>query len=143
MIGLDFKLESDATKQVTQAADKATFKNLGHAASSIRKSAIESIKPEEGPSAPGTPPHTHTQRVTKKGKVAKGHLPRAIVYDVDKARQEAVIGPRASVVGESGAAHELGEEFHGDDYPERPFMGPALEANAPRFADEYAGSIGE
>ncbi len=143
MIGLEFKLERDTTKRVTDAADKATFKNLGHAASSIRKSAIESIKPEEGPSAPGTPPHTHTQRVTKRGKVAKGHLPRAIVYDVDKARQEAVIGPRASVGGECGAAPELGEEFHGDDYPERPFMGPALEANAPRLADEYAGSIGE
>ena len=143
MIGLQFKIESDTTKKVEKAADKATFKNLGHAASSIRKSAIESIKPAEGPSAPGTPPHTHTAGVTKKGKPKKGHLPRAIVYDVDKAAQEAVIGPRASVVGESGAAHELGGEFHGDDYPERPFMFPALETNAPRLADEYAGSIGE
>jgi hypothetical protein len=143
MIGLSFQLERDSTKRVLDAADKAAFKNLGHAASAIRKTAIESIKPAEGPSPPGTPPHTHTAGVTKKGKLKKGHLPRAIVYDVDKAKQEAVVGPRASVVGESGAAHELGEEFRGDDYPERPYMSPALEANAPRFADEYAGSIGE
>ena len=143
MIGLDFKLESDTTRRVQDAADKATFKNLGHAASSIRKSAIESIQPEEGPSAPGTPPHTHTGGVTKKGKPRKGNLQRAIVYDVDKAAQDAVIGPRASVVGEAGAAHELGGEFHGDDYPERPYMGPALETNAPRLPGEFAGSIGE
>ena len=143
MIGLLFQLERDTSKRVSDAAEKAAFKNLGHAASSIRKTAIESIKPAEGPSPPGMPPHTHTAGVTKKGKPKKGHLPRAIVFDVDKQKQEAVIGPRASVVGESGAAHELGEEFHGDDYPERPYMFPALETNAPRFADEYAGSIGE
>lgn len=143
MIGLKFQLESDRTKRVKDAADKAAFKNLGHGASAIRKTAIESIKQAEGPSPPGTPPHTHTGGVTKKGKQRKGNLQRAIVYDADKARQEAVVGPRYSVVGESGRAHELGEEFRGDDYPERAFMGPALEENIPRFADGMAGSIAE
>ena len=143
MIGLKFQLESDNTQRVKDATDKAAFKSVGHAASSIRKTAIESIEQAEGPSAPGTPPHTHTGGVTKKGKVRRGNLQRAIVFDSDKAKQEAVIGPRFSVVGESGAAHELGGEFHGDDYPERPFMGPALETNAPRLPGEFAGSIGE
>ena len=143
MIGLKFQLESDSTKRVKDVADKAAFKNLGHAASAVRKTAIESIEQAEGPSAPGTPPHTHTGGVTKKGKQRKGNLQRAIVFDNDQRTQTAVVGPRYSVVGESGRAHELGEEYFGDDYPERPYMGPALEVNVPRFAEGMAGSIGE
>ena len=143
MIGFSFQIESDNTKRVADATEKASFRNLGHAASAIRKTAVESIEPGEGPSPPGHPPHTHTQSVTKKGKTKKGHLPRAIVFHHDRKLQEAVIGPRFSVVGLAGWAHEFGETFRGDDYPERPFMGPALEENIPRFASGMAGSIGE
>lgn len=140
MIGTGFKFE-DQTKRVTAASERTTFRNLPHAAAAIRKDAVGSIKQAEGPSAPGTPPHTHTGGVTKKGKVRKGNLQRAIAFDANK--ESAVIGPRESVVGLAGRAHELGEEFRGDDYPERPFMGPALEQNLDRFAGEWAGSIGE
>ena len=48
----------------------------------------------------------------------------------------------ASVVGQAGAAHEFGGKFYSNDYPERPFMQPALERALPRFAGEWAGSIG-
>lgn len=140
MIGTGFQF-TDQTKRVEAAKEKAGFRNFSHAAAAIRKDAIESIKNEPGPSEPGEAPHTHTGGITKKGKVRKGNLQRAITFAASK--EDAVVGPRESVVGQAGRAHELGEEFHGDDYPERPYMEPALEENIERFASEWGGSIGE
>lgn len=120
----------DTSKRVTVATEKAAYRNFKHAAASIRKEAIESIVKAEGPSAPGTPPHTR-----------RNQLRRAIVFDADQ--YGAIIGPRHSVVGEAGAAHEFGGEFKGGMFPERSYMGPALEANLDRFAAEWAGSVGE
>lgn len=128
-------------KRVEKAADEASFRTIGHAASAIRKDAIASIVPGQGASPPGSPPHTHSQRITKKGKVRQGNYQRAIVFDVSKI--DAVIGPRASVVGQSFAAHEFGGDYFGESYPARPTMGPALDRNASRFGDSFAGSIGE
>ena len=139
MVGTSFKFE-DQTKRAATATDAAAFRNLGHAAATIRKDAVESIENEPGPSAPGDPPHTHTGGVTKKGKVRKGDLQKAIAYDADK--ESAVIGPRFSVVGLAGRAHELGESFHGEDFDERPYIGPALDRNLTRFAQDWEGSIG-
>ncbi|WP_254512856.1 hypothetical protein [Anatilimnocola floriformis] len=122
---------TDTSKRVTDAAAEASFKNAGHAAASIRKDAINSIEKSDSASLPNTPPHTR-----------KGLLPRSIVYFEDKAEQMAITGPRFSFVGESGRAHEFGEEFRGEEFEERAFMGPALDRNAARFASSFAGSIG-
>ena len=122
----------DQVSRVQKAADTAGYRNLGHAAASLRKTAVASIERSDEPSDPGEPPHTR-----------RGQLPRAIRFDVDRTKQEAVIGPRASVVGEAGAAHEFGEEFRGTDYDERPYMGPALDVSLDRFASDWAGSIGD
>jgi hypothetical protein len=116
---------------VQKAVDKAAFRNFRHAAASISKDAKASLATAEGPSAAGSPPHTH------KG----AFLRRAIRYAADG--DGALIGPMASVVGQAGAAHEFGEDFRGTDYDERPFMGPALERAIPRFAGDWAGSVGE
>jgi len=121
----------DNTKAVAEAADKAAFRNFGHAAARISKDAKASIDRAKGPSAPGEAPHTH-KRV---------FLRRAIRYAAN--RDGAVIGPQHSIVGEAGAIHEFGETFKGAQYPERPFMEPALEQNLNRFAGEWQGSIGE
>lgn len=142
MLGLKLQLEHLTPQRILQPAKSATFRNLGHAAATIRKDAQASIEQAEGPSPVGSPPHTHTGGVTKKGKPRKGNLQRAIQYDVDKSAEDAVIGPRESVVGLSGRAHELGEEHMGQDFPERPFMGPALEDNLDRFHASWAGSVG-
>ena len=141
MIGLDFNF-IDTSKLVTKAADDASFKNVAHGAASIRNTAIDSIKPGDGPSQPGTPPHTQTAGTTSKGKPKRGNLQRAIVFAVDQSKAEAVIGPRESVIGDAGAAHEHGGELFGDEYPERPYMAPSLDKNTTRFADSFAGSIG-
>lgn len=140
MIGTGFQF-TDQTKRIETATEKAGFKNFSHAAAAIRKDAVESIENLPGPSEPGETPHTHTGGITKQGKVRKGNLQRAITFAASQ--EEAVIGPRESVVGLAGRAHELGEAFHGDDFPERPYMEPALEENMDRFASEWAGSIGE
>jgi len=142
MIGLAVKTE-DHTRRVTEAAKAAEFRNLGHAAASIRKTEIESIQSAPGPSQPGTPPHTHTAGVSKTGKKRRGVLQRSFAYAVDKAAGRAIVGPQASVGGEAGAAHEFGGEFRGMDYPERSFAAPALEQNLDRFASDWQGSIGE
>ncbi len=125
--------------KIDNAVTKAGFKNFGHAANRIRTDAISSIQFGKGPSQPGTPPHTHGARLTKKGKPRRGQLQRAIVYDADAT--SAMIGPRASIVGKSGAAHEFGGEYMGENYPERPFMGPAMLRNIDRFASDWEGSV--
>lgn len=132
----------DQSQRVVKASNKAAYANIQHAAASIRKEAIASIQPDDAPSPPGKPPHTR-KRFTRKGKQITGHLPRAITFAADKATQTAVVGPRASIVGESASAHEFGGEYKDQTYPERPFMSPALEKNLDRFAASFAGSIGE
>lgn len=129
MITTKVKVE-DKTKDLEKAAEKAAFNNFRHAAASISKDSKQSLERKEGPSEEGEPPHTH-----------KGvFLRRAIRYAADK--EGAVIGPMASIVGLAGRAHELGEVFHGTDYPERPFMQPALDRAVPRMAKDWQGSIG-
>lgn len=130
MIGLNYQ-STDTTHKLDAAAEKAAFKNFGHAASRISKDAKASLITADGPSPEGAPPHTH------KG----AFLRRAVRYAADK--EGAVIGPMFSVVGEAGAAHELGESFHDQDFPERPYMGPALDRNISRLSTDWAGSIGE
>ncbi len=82
------------------------------------------------PSPPGTPPYTHG-----------GRLPAAIGYAVEG--DTAVIGTQYSKIGTGGEPHEDGGEYKGDDYPERRFMGPALDEMSPRFGPSFQGSIGE
>lgn len=129
MFGLTIDIE-DRTKKLEEAAEKAAYENFGHAAASIRKAAQKSIVRSKKPSDEGQPPHTR-----------KGQLRRAIVYHRDK--YGALIGPRHSIVGESGAAHEFGGQYRGGKFPERPYMGPALEKSLARIASDWTHSIGE
>jgi phage gpG-like protein len=130
MIGLKVRT-TDNTKAVHKAVDKAAFKNFNHAAASISKDVKSTLEKADGASEPGQPPHTH-----------KGiYLRRAIRFASDK--EGAVIGPMASVVDQAGAVHEFGGDYKGNDYPERPFMYPALQRALPRFAGQWRGSIGE
>lgn len=132
MIGATTQVQTNHRK-VTKAVKTAAFKNLGHAAARIAKDAKESVVRAEGPSEPGTPPHTH------RGKF----LSRAIRFDNDREAKDAVIGPRESIVGTAGSAHEHGGEYKGATFPERKFMFPAMERNLDRFAGDWAGSVGE
>lgn len=130
MFGISVDFESHV-ERVTAAADRAAKRVHSIVAFEIRKAAIGSIIKAEGPSDPGEPPHTHRRQFLK----------RAVIYAADK--DGAVIGPRHSAVGTSSQVHEFGGERFGAEYPERPFMSPALERNIDRFAGEWRGSIGE
>ena len=131
MIAASSKVTTDPNK-VLKAVDRAAFKNLGHAAARISKDAKASLERAEGPSEPGTPPHTHRG----------AYLRRAIRFAHDRKAQEAVIGPMESIVGTAGSAHEHGGTYKGQRFPERKFMLPAMEQNLDRFAGDWAGSVG-
>lgn len=130
-LGVKVDIE-DKMHRVKKASDDAIYRNLGHAAASIRKEAVASIKRSKRPSEPESPVHTK-----------RGQAKRAVRYAVDGAQQEAVIGFEESKVGTAMEAHEFGKVFRGAKFPARPTMGPALEKGTPRFADAWVGSIGE
>lgn len=118
--------------KLLRATGLANFQNLQHAAASLRKDAVSTIKRRKGPSRPGEPPHTH-RRVFYK---------RAIAFDVDRQREDAVVGFRYSVIGDVGHAHEFGASRGEADYPERPTIGPALVRSAGRLGNQWKGTIG-
>lgn len=125
----------DRTSRLKKAADRGVFQSIRHAAASLRKDVQASIEsaPKGQPSAPSTPVHTHNRAFFRRG----------ILYSVSEDRKSAVIGPAFSKVGTVGAAHEFGGEYRGQTFPQRSFMGPGLVRAIPRFAGEFAGSIGE
>jgi hypothetical protein len=151
MFGLHIKFV-DGTAKVIKASDKAAFRNMGHAAASIRITAIESVEftreivgyytamTRKGPrtitiyrpSEPGTPVHSHHSRM---------FFRQAIRFDVSKT--DAVVGPAESIIGDIMSAHEFGKEYKGFDYDPRPVLAPALEANLDRFVAEWKHSITE
>ena len=131
MIGLSFQFD-DRTPRVQSAARKGSFRNLGHAAAAISKDAKANIETSDEPSAVGEPPHTQARPAPEGHPLRRGQGPRG-----GRDRPAGVDGGRV------GAAHELGEEFRGEDFDERPFMLPALEDNLDRFAGGMAGSLGE
>ena len=117
-------------RKVRKKADAGTFKSLNHAAAAIRLTARRSIRRSPKKSSSGKPPHTR-----------RGLLKRALLYNVDKAKMRAVIGPAYSIAGRSGSAHEFGGKYYGRKYPKRSFMGPALKVNKRRLPKFWAGTI--
>jgi hypothetical protein len=129
MFGMKCRSRFDARK-VRKKADAGAFKSLNHAAAAIRLTARRSIRRSPKESAAGTPPHTR-----------RGLLKRALLYNVDKAKMRAVIGPAYSIVGRSGSAHEFGSKYYGRKYPKRSFIGPALRKQESRISRFWSASI--
>jgi hypothetical protein len=119
-------------EKIEKAAGKGAIESIRHAALSIRKTARESIKKSNEPSAPGKPVHT-------RGK--KGNVKNSIFAAI--AKDEALIGPRHSFVGPSMELHEFGKSRGDVKFKKRPTMAPALDQNLTRFAGAFRGSIGE
>jgi hypothetical protein len=131
MFGIDIKV-SERFKAIQDAADRAIYQNIRHAAFSIRKYIQNSIKTSPTASRPGEP-------VSTRGK--RGNVRNSIFVAADDST--ALIGPRFSFVGGVMEAHEFGKTYKGDMFAARPTTGPGLEANTDRFADSFRGSIGE
>jgi len=129
MISLQSKAAFNARK-VRRRAKSANIRSLGHAGAAIRLAARRSIRKSSKASRPGSPPHTR-----------KGRLRGAILYAVEREKDRVVIGPRYTVAGPSGMAHEFGGRFRRQVYPRRAFMGPALEKVRDRLPRMWAGSV--
>ena len=124
----------DESPRVIEAVRKETYRNLAHAAASIRKAAMALIRRAPRAAKPGKPPHTR-----------KGLLRRAYRYSIERRGTEeevAFVGPLHSVVGPAAVPHEFGGFYKGARFPARPTVGPALAANIDRFADRWSGSLG-
>jgi len=129
MIGLIART-IDNTRRVKQRAKAGNYRSLGHAAASIRTIARRSIRKRKKPSSEGTPPSTQTRRIKQ-----------AILYALNRHRDEALIGTARSIVGEAGSPHEHGGYYKGAYYPRRSFMYPALRKAAPRLPKHWAGAV--
>jgi len=129
MIRVRARTRFDA-RDARRRAQGGAVRSLHHAAAALRLIARRSIRRRKTAAPPGQPPHTR-----------RGQLRRAILYHVDRARTQALIGPSAEFIGRSAAAHEFGGKYRGAEYPARPFMGPALEKLRPRLPRFWAASV--
>jgi len=132
------------TERVKRAADTATRTVLSKAGAFIRTAAKSSIRKRKAISAPGQPPSSHT-----------GLLKRFIFFGYDADRKTVVVGPMR-LNQKIGAAPEALE--HGGPstvvsglrnrrrkrrirIQARPFMGPAMAKEAPKFPGLWANSV--
>ena len=122
---LTFRMFFD-TAPVQRAVDRARRDRLSKAGAFVRTRARSSIRKRKGTSRPGEPPHGHA-----------GHLRRLLLFGYDAQAQTVVVGPLPFNEGEAPELLEFGD---GARRP-RPFMGPALEAEAPKFPDLFRDSI--
>ena len=112
----------DEGERLAKSVRKAGWDALRRLGFLVRSKAQQSISNEKGPSAAGTPPHTHPGR-------GKGQLPKSILYGtVDEGSPSIIIGPSVNVVGTVGRVLEEGGTRFNDKYQPRPFMAPALAA---------------
>jgi hypothetical protein len=140
-VSLDMFFDTDRVKK---SADAATRKVLSKAGSFIRTTAKHSIRQRKKPSAPGQPPSSHS-----------GLLKRFIFFGYDEARKTVVVGPMrlnqkigaAPEALEHGGESEIVEGLRGKRRKRkvrvraRPFMGPAMEQEIPKFPSLWANSV--
>lgn len=134
---------------VIDAVGKANAKNLSKAGSFIRRAARSSLRRRKKISPPGEAPSVHTQ-----DRVA---TLKNIWFVFDPVQRSVVVGPiklnGSRPVGSNRptvpALHELGgtavvkqrKRRRRARYAARPFMGPAMEREMPKFEGLWANSV--
>ena len=137
MISMTFKA-ADAKNlffdraKVVNALHKKTLRGLSKAGAFVRTRSRHSIRKRKGISAAGGPPHSHV-----------GLLRDKIFFFLDPSREVVVVGPvRLNKPGEAPRLLEKGGMFRRNGrtmrYAARPFMKPALDAEAPKFPSFWA-----
>lgn len=128
-------------EKVLKAVDRARRGVLSKIGAFVRTRAKSSIRKRKKVSAPGSPPSSHV-----------GTLKRLIYFSYDDSRNSVVVGPTL-INNSSGAPSAL--EHGGTSLildrktgkssratiAARPYMGPALEAEAPGFPAMWANSV--
>ncbi len=135
---------------VINAVGRASAKNLSKAGSFIRQSARSSLRRRKKVSPPGEPPSVHTQ-----DRVA---TLKNIWFVFDPAQRSVVVGPLklngSRLEGSNRqtvpSLHELGgtavvggrpKRKRRAKYAPRPFTGPAMERELPKFVGLWANSV--
>jgi len=144
MISMSVKTMFFDSSRVKRAVDTATRKNLSKAGAFVRTAAKSSIRKRKRPSLPGQPPSSHT-----------GLLKKFIFFGYDAIGRSVVVGPirLGGKIGDAPAALEHGGKSIGlrgrgtrrrarrIQIQQRPFMVPAMEQEAPKFAALWANSV--
>jgi len=134
-------------QRVVRPAEAAHRKQLIQAGAFVRTAARSSIRSRRRVSAAGQPPSSHT-----------GLLKRFIFFGSDPARQSVIVGPMALNSKGGSGPETLSALEHGGSstYVEgirqrrrkkrirvaaRPFMGPALAQEAPKFPGLWKNSV--
>ncbi len=132
------RLEFFDSKKVIRAVDKARRRALSRGGAFVRTTARRSIRKRKGPSAPGSPPHSH-----------EGSLRKLIFFGYDRQTKSVVIGPLGikqspvPTVLEFGGTvpvkrrRRVADRSKGREksrrrvrIAKRPYMGPALDVAA-------------
>ena len=149
MVGFEKKKLFFDRQIVIDAVGKATAKNLSKAGSFIRTSARSSLRRRKSTSPPGEPPSVHS-----KDRVA---TLKNIWFVFDPANRSVIVGPlkleRSRLEGSDRktvpSLHELGgaavvknkKRKRRARYAPRPFMGPAMQRELPKFEGLWANSV--
>jgi hypothetical protein len=148
-VGFDKKQFFFDRQIVIDAVGRAGAKNLSKAGSFIRRSARSSLRRRKKVSPPGEPPSVHTQ-----DRVA---TLKNIWFVFEPRQRSVVVGPlkleRSRLEGSNRetvpSLHELGgfavignkKRKRRARYAPRPFMGPAMERELPKFVGLWANSV--
>lgn len=126
---------------VLKAVDAGRRKGLSRFGAFVRTRARSSIRKRKAVSAAGSPPSAHT------GDIKKIYF----AYDPTARGGTAVVGPVLAGSRDGSPARlekggtllvrAKGGGTRVTKYRPRPFMGPALEAERPKFADSFRGTI--
>ena len=126
-------------KRVIDAVSRAERQGLSKAGAFVRRRARSSIRKRKKVSEPGSPPTSHT-----------GLLKRNIFFAYEPKRSGVVIGPvrlnkpggapRLLEVGGT-VVRKVGGKRRTLRYRPRPYMGPALEQEAPNFPNLFKNSV--
>lgn len=126
---------------IVSAADKGEVKTLSKMGAFIRTSARSSIRKRKKSSRPGQAPSSHT-----------GLLKKFLYFGYDSGRRTVVVGP-ARLNGTRNPQSLETLEFGGKadvyrngksvtvDIEARPYMGPALTKNIPKFPTLWANTV--
>lgn len=125
------------SEKVLRAVDAGTRKALSRFGAFVRTRARSSMrKRKNGHSRPGQPPFVKE----------KGLLKKLLFFSYDPQTKSVVVGPARINKSTVPAVHEFGGRLKvgrkAVRYRPRPFMGPALKAELPKFADQFRGVVG-
>ncbi len=151
MVGFNQKRMFFDRKAVIDAVGQANAKNLSRAGSFIRRAARSSLRRRKRASQPGQPPSVHTQ-----DRVA---TLKNIWFVFERRRASVIVGPlrlngrspRGSNRSTVPQLHELGgsavlesrkkKRRRRARYAPRPYMGPAMKRELPKFEGLWANSV--